>query len=240
MYKKRKLTLMKGTSKAAQVPGVTRSTSLLVNTLPKVAGRELKFYDQDIAGYLDWANSAGDYVVHKPYQSITQDASANGRVGNKVFPKGLEIRLSTYLYQQHPTELDFNGGLFRVIVVEDTQTNGAAMTPSDLLTIKYDGLNLMYSASPYNMANHKRFKVFKDEVISITPQEYAAATRSTYKSFKYMIPIKDTVEINNTDGAITGFKSNNYYVLLLADGESTTTANYLRYMLVTRAYYTDA
>jgi len=169
---------------------------------------EKKWFDTAIAFDFD---DTGEVPASGQLTLIPQGVTQSTRIGSKC-----DI-----------TNLYFRGGItwntvtatnsrVRLMIVMDTQCNGAAATWSDVLV---NDTNI-YSFN--NLTNSQRFRILKDWIImqplgmydstgtvKIAPQTYL----EFYKKFKEPVP----VVYNSTTGAITEIRSNNFFLLAASD-----------------------
>jgi len=116
------------------------------------------------------------------------------------------------------------GDHLRTILLYDKQTNGAAPTPADILTV-------VDPTSPMNLNNRDRFIVLKDWNHGIEAATYTAGVLSggsprqkpikVYKSCNY------EVIFNNTTNAVTSIQTGGVFLLTLdSTGTGVETLTY--------------
>jgi len=172
--------------------------------------KELKFFDTSLAFNIDFT---GEVPATGQLNLIPQGTTPITRVGQHCIIKEIEI-IGQIGYVPGA---DTNGTSLSVIhLVLDTQCNGAAAAVTDVLTS-----NALTVAVP-NIGNSQRFKILKTWRFAFhagagVSGAYSQDLRHWVWKHKCSIPIE--FADSNTDGAITGIRSNNLF--LLAGSDST-------------------
>ncbi len=173
---------------------------------------ERKFHDVNLADSL--VSNAG--TIHSGINLIAQGVTESTRVGRVAFIKSIFMREA---FQITESAVQTSGSdHVRTMIILDKQANGAAPAVSDIITapsVAFFGFN--------QLANKSRFKILYDKITTL--RVYAAggngtaielvrtsAVRSWYKKFKN--PIR--IEFDDTTGAVTEIRSNNFVVLSIA------------------------
>lgn len=175
------------------VPGVTRTAGLYQRSRPNSG--EKKFVDGTLA-------SAGVITTTNfiSLNQIAQNASASGRIGNKVTLKNLNVRFDITLPH------DQSSDIFRYIIYLDKQCNGAAITgPTDILaTAAYDSYR--------NMETVDRFDFLVDKMMAIN---HTAAGFTRRIAFHYAWKGNIPLTFGGVDGTITQIRSENIGMLCI-------------------------
>lgn len=103
---------------------------------------------------------------------------ATNRIGRKIFMRSVLIRAAV------AAAATTTSGLVRLMLVYDSQTNGAAFQDTDLLT-PADGTPNPYITSKQNLDNRDRFKVLMDKVYYLS-----AGTAVTDTNVRYCMKFK--------------------------------------------------
>lgn len=174
-------------------------------------GGELKFLDTAVA-LTNITPGVGAFST--TLCAIPQNDTESGRDGRTVVVKSIHFRGQVIT----DPALAVNER-FRVMLIQDTQTNGALPAVLDLLVT--NGVN-----SFRNLENSQRFKFLKDFDIKTNLQINTAAT----STIPLDIPIKFSVKCNMrldydssaSTGVITTQRSNGFFLLVLAQNNATS------------------
>lgn len=175
---------------------------------------EQKYFDQTIA-----INPVVAGTLHN-ISDITRGTDVTQRLGNEVTLQKVEFRLSASL---NP---NITKAAIRYIIFIDTMGYNAPAV-SDMLELALIGTTYT-DISPYVWDYRKRFRVLKDEVLSLTqggPNEYIA------KQFSIKLGIQ-----SYNIGASTTFK-NQLYILII--GAETNVLNLSTFQYNSRLLFTD-
>lgn len=175
---------------------------------------ELKYFDQTIA--VNPVTAGGITNV----SDITRGDEVTQRVGNQVFLKLIEFRLSASL------NTNVTKASIRYIILVDKMGYNAP-TPSDVLESGLLG-TVYTDVSPYVWDYRKRFTILRDEVLSLTrggPNEYLTRHLTLKLGF-------NSFHI----GASTTFK-NQIYILIV--GAETNVLNLSTFQYNSRLVFTD-
>lgn len=161
--------------------------------------------------------TAGNMVC---ISDITRGVEVTQRVGNEVYLKHLEVRLSAYL-NSSTTRASIRY-IFFVDTMGVNQPSPPDLLDNGLLGTAYTDI------SPYNWDYRKRFRIKRDKVLSLTrggPNEYLQ------ESFTIPLNIK-----GYNIGAGTTFK-NAVYIFIV--GSETNVLNLSTFQYGIRLHYTD-
>ncbi len=180
------------------------------------AGAELKFHDVALDDAVVTANGALTASINLIPQGVTEKT----RVGRKCVIRRIAWRFD--ITMNDTATADNTSEVFRVILYQDKQCNGATATVVGLLeTDDYQSFN--------NLANSGRFKVLMDRTYDMNcPAGASVASPAVifgeqviHDSFYKMCEIP--LEFDSTTGAITEIRSNNLGVILLTKAGNLTT-----------------
>lgn len=186
------------------------------------SGPELKFKDT--------ARTTAPLVVTGTVDTnlvvIPTGAGESDRIGRKIVVKSIYCRGTLVLA---PTA---NGvDKVRMIIVNDTQANGAVFAVTDVLeSAQMD--------SHYNLDNQMRFKILSDQNFTLNAQAYNGTTENAlYRDIRKYIRCNIPIEYDNTaatTGAIGTQRSNSIAILWInaATNQSDVT-------MTTRVRYSD-
>lgn len=136
-----------------------------------------------------------------------QGTTASTRVGRRLLMKSLLFK-----YQIGLASTTTGGSPIRVLVVYDSQTNGAAPGIGDVVLT--DEL-----AAPMNLSNSRRFKILIDEVI---PCIGTAGPQAAM--FTRYVKLAHTVEFNaNSAGTVSDIQTGSVYAFVWQNGALATT-----------------
>lgn len=165
---------------------------------------ELKFLDTATSFTFD---TTGEVPATGQLNLIPQGVGESERIGRKVIIKSIQCR-----WRCVPNTTNWIGGVLRLMLVQDTQCNGAAATYSGVGGVLEDDTVTAFR----NLENTSRFIIHKDWLFSLTPKAGVVGAFNTesrvvqfYK--KCSIPIEfDSVAAT---GALTTIRSNNLFLL---------------------------
>ncbi len=177
--------------------------------------QEHKFFDSQL---LVPAVVEGSWHNVDSINKIVQGTGEQNRIGRGVNVRKIQMR---WIYTLD--DLDESHQL-RILVVLDTQCNGAAATAAMLFQDHPAAPTTPGITAYNNLANSKRFKILYDKSMNcnkftgLTDPSIAYKTGSFYKSC--FIPL----EFSSTTGVITEIKSNNVFVMYYTSVETGGTA----------------
>ncbi|WP_445772229.1 hypothetical protein, partial [Rheinheimera sp.] len=159
-----------------------------------------------------------------------QGAQINNRIGRKVILRKIRIRgviVPTALSAQAAATSPRS---YRVIIYQDTQTNGQQAQGEDLMKAPATATNTLAFSSFQSLANLGRFKVWKDKIY--TERNAAgfndAATTGTWSPggdipFKFNLNFKKGIPVHFNssnggagDGDVGDIVDNSFHVLMIS------------------------
>ncbi len=190
------------------------------------SGGEKKFFDTALTD----AAVAATMTINN-LTIIPEGNGESDRIGRKITLKSVSILYSLVL--PGATGATISSDTVRCMLVQDTQTNGAQFTATQLIDT-----DTMISFN--NLANSSRFKVlykaeYKLRSIGGAPSGAAFILSEDQKFLRFTKAINIPIEYDNsaTTGVITSVRSNNLYWVTQAEGgHCTATGN-------ARVRYTD-
>lgn len=107
----------------------------------------------------------------------------------------------------------------RLIVYKDTQTNGAAALPTEIMEPWPGAGGVVSSNTMRNLEYTGRFKILKDRWITAPGPNDSASANETTKIFKIDGKLKMTINwnSNSSTGSVTNIRDNNIGILCLAE-----------------------
>ncbi len=172
-------------------------------------GREYKFHDELFSATM---TTGGTILLNGSLNEIAQGIQESQRVGRKIVIKSVQMKAK---YRLSTSTGATGNNLYRVIIFQDKQCNGATAVVLDLL----EQADLL---SFYNLANSSRFRILLDETKVMNPS--AGAGNGTANDFnevfhfkEYSIPVNIPIEFDNSasTGAIATIRSNNIGLLVI-------------------------
>lgn len=158
-------------------------------------------------------------------QGIVQGTSPNGRVGSKIIVKSIQWRGNVVL----PAGAQSNDTVV-LILVQDTQTNGALATCQDV----YDSATA--ATMMRNIENGSRFKVLCKINVELNANAgVSGAYDGDQKLVEGFMKVNIPISFKGGTGAITEVKTNGLFWLAGA----TVTDDYCGVSMKTRLRYTD-
>jgi len=152
---------------------------------------ELKVYDISTATYaINTTGTIGN--IFRPVNG----SDFNNRIGRKTCLKTLQIRgyIQNEVVSNITAATSTNGQLLRLIVLWDTQPNGAVPALTDVLTTAHP-------QAPLNLNNRDRFKVLRDKVWAMGPMLISAAATQSVAAWDtpQVIAIKEFIKLPNLE-----------------------------------------
>lgn len=184
---------------------------------------EKKFYDTVLslgatAGLASTTQATGGVNL-----TMLQNATASGRIGQKIIIKSIQCKLSFGL-AAGATDND----LYHFYLIQDTQANGAFPVMADMFDAGTIGLAMR------NIANGNRFKILKHLHVRLNADAgVAAAFGGDAQQHDFFLKCNIPISYNAAAGAIAELRSNNLFVIYgSANGVATASG-------VCRLRYTD-
>lgn len=189
---------------------------------------EKKFLDTT-SNFVAGANILEKYNVN----IIPQGDTESERIGRKITIRNIYLRGSAQLTTQTAANVSSVG--FRVYILVDTQTNGAAFNTTDFLAASS-------ILSFRNLDNQTRFKVLHDKVYTLTSGGAGQTGASTFNTlegrryFKFGKKCNIPIEFDSSAGTgVTATQTvNSIWVCII-----NTDTNTLNITTETRVRYTD-
>ncbi len=193
-------------------------------------GIESKFIDSTFDnGIVATVTSAEADPAGGSLAAIAQGDGESNRDGRKCTLTSLHMKGQVQLNSTSGASSQ-QPGVARVIVVWDTQTNGAALSSENVMT---DPTHKEFAFR--NLQFFKRFKILKDQTFTINPaagagdggvNDFGAIMQNFNWNFRFRIPVIH----NGTTAAITTITDNSLHVIAFASSTLMT----LRYEARTR------
>lgn len=229
------------TKKRRTTPGTTRQQfypqqRIGYGSVPRARGAsvtgEMKYFDTELASTAittvttTWpAGTIKDPAVFLTLCVPTVGAAINQRIGREIKVMKIKIKGTILVGTQAAQGAADNGAQIRYVLVQDMQTNAAAMTGAQLFT---DGGAAETTINAFqNLNNFGRFKVLKDKTINISNSNIAGSpttgdlVQSGWKRpFKCNVNFKEPVRIrfNATNGgSIADIIDNSFHFLVGQD-----------------------
>lgn len=179
---------------------------------------EYKNIDVDSSGQMD---EVGSVVLLNPCR---QGVESFNRIGRKIVMKYIELRFETRVKPGGFSQVH------RMMIVQDMQPNGVAMTFSQLITA-----GAWYHSGPYNLDNEDRFRVLMDERVFLS--DYG--TSNAQHCFEKFIEVDIPVTFNkSSNGNIGDIQTNSLYLCVCGQLPAGDGAGY--YDHVSRVRFIDS
>jgi len=183
---------------------------------------ELKFFDTALSIPLDATAECGATAATGQIDLIPQGVTESTRVGRKATIKSIQIKGTSRYNGSGGSQSSVQ---CRVMLIQDTQCNGAQGTWADI----YDGTVAPHALR--NIENSHRFKVLKEWNWNHTPMAgVSTAWNSDVKDFSCYLRCDIPLEFSSTTGALGELRSNHIFLAYGAAGDNhddtvTITAN---------------
>lgn len=202
---------------------------------------EMKYFDSEldalaIPSSITWAACVADPIL-TPVVNMntlfapTQGAGINQRIGKACKLHKIRIRGRIEVPSQSPAGGAMLASAFRILLVQDMQTNAAQADPSVLMTPAVASLDVALCATQ-NTNAFGRFRVLKDKVITIQNPGSAAlanAVNEQVRFFKFSIRFKTPIEVrfNSTSGGtIADIVDNSFHLYINHNWADTSNISY--------------
>lgn len=170
---------------------------------------ELKFLDTNLSFLID---STPEIPATGQLALIPQGDTESTRDGRQCTIQSIQIKADLTFTPGVAATASMNSIL---ILVQDTQCNGAATTAGAV----YNGGDVNLSYTAINLSNSKRFRVLKRWKHSWNPPAGATGAYNTMtRSIDYFKKCNIPMEYSGTSGAIGEIKSNNIFLLAQSIG----------------------
>lgn len=182
-------------------------------------GKELKFVDYSVAAsqlpnyWAMWDPATG------ALNAIAQGTGESQRIGRKVSNTSLHIRgiLNGYT-------LSANGVSCRIVVFKDTQSNGAAPLPANVMTAGINGFR--------NLEYVSRFQVLIDKVYNINPSitfngnTNVVNSSSPNRHIAFNVRLPGVTTFDATTASIDNITDVSYHVMVCSDANLSCAFSY--------------
>jgi len=145
--------------------------------------------------------------------SITQGDGNGNRTGNTIKPVRLDLRFTA----QNPAT-NLGPMEFRVLLVQDRQTNGALPGIAEIFTQAGGALG-GYNPDTVIGSGGRRFKILRDSMFCINTSPSVATTFTTEKMWKWSVFERELAPIHydGTAGTIADLVSGSIYIVTLVN-----------------------
>lgn len=172
----------------------------------------------DVFGSTDFDQSAPVVFL---LNGIAAGTDFYQRIGRKVKLRSLLFRGDIYASDNATT-----GALsYRVALVYDSQTNGAAVSYSDIFqSVQFNGTTGARAYSGVNLNNRDRFKVLKDWTFTLAAVSLTVAGNGGYhnkRSLKAYIPLNHDQIFSGTGGTLSDIQTGALFLIAICDANST-------------------
>lgn len=250
MYRYNKVSVRQGITKSRKntaIPkGIYKYSATTPSPLPRIAGKEVKYKDLHVSKTV-----VVDATSDKEYEEtgfgcladtaygITQNNTAHGRVGQRIFLKSLELSFQVCFALQDSDDADgYVAGdePYRVCVILDKQPNKAlpyaVASPnpsnSEIFEINDDSTNVVLMPMAFQkISTSKRFKILADKVYNIKGSDTLSVqsfTQTSRRIESLVVPLSGITSIyaeNTTTGFIGTLETNNVFVLYGFENQAT-------------------
>jgi len=212
--------------------GLYRTGGLLLQDIPKVGGKPLRWHERSII-HSDNVINYGELELHQLMENIPQGPAYNQRQGQRLFAKQIDIKLCAQWSSGAVSQTEKAASDLYWYVVRDSQANGAQPAVDEIFTTDDQ------TSAMINIENRKRF-----EILGSGKQELRSNScrYSAVKCMDISIPLKFTTNYNesNTSGAITGIRDNAIYIIWgIASNYRGTGTDGAHMTMASRFYYTS-
>lgn len=175
-------------------------------------GKELKFVDYN--GQSN--NTVTSWQLENPtvgcLNAIAQGDGESQRIGRKVTNRSVHVKGYITLGNSN-TNRGTSGAVVRIVLFKDTQTNGAAPTPTDVMTP--NNVNAFR-----NLEYTTRYQVLYDKTFTINPSITHDGTKldGNYakRPFSINCNLSDTTTFDGTTADISDIVDNSYHLIASA------------------------
>lgn len=172
-------------------------------------GGELKFFDTAISFTFD---ATGEVPATGQLALIPQGVTEATRVGRACIVKSIQLRGNIVFA---PSTAASAATSVILLLVQDTQCNGAAAAVTDVLT------STNMSTAMINLDNSQRFRILKRMTFTLnSPAGVSTAFNNVVRHFDVYKKCHIPMDYSSTTGAITEIRSNNIFLLAGSDGAS--------------------
>lgn len=202
--------------KAARTASFTASRNVAAaKRFSRSSSTELKFFDTANAWTFDFT---GEVPATGQLNIVPQGVNESERIGRKITIKKIDVRLVI-----SPNAATWVGSALRLLLVQDTQCNGAAATYSGVAGV-LESTDVMAFR---NLENVNRFVVHKDWMFVLNPTAGVTTSMNlTKKILKFSKEVSIPIEYDSvgTSGALTTTRSNNLFFIARSDNDDDSIA----------------
>lgn len=197
-----------------------RSLAAIANArIGGLLGMEKKYidYEYDGAVVATVASSESDPATALALNAIAQGDGASNRDGRQAVMKSVQVTGMLIREAVATGDVEAQGDQYvRLVLLEDTQTNGAQFNAEDVFVDPTDT-----DLDPFTFRNleyAKRFRILKDESFIIPASgsagdPTAAGTGAAIKKFKWSVPLNRPVNYSGTTAAVASITDYSYHVM---------------------------
>ncbi len=184
---------------------------------------ELKFHDLTVDDAI--VATAGE--ITPSLNLIGQGITESLRVGRKCTIKSIWWRVQFDLPKFDAIAAPNAGDTVRAIIYLDKQCNGATATVTDIL-------NTADWRSFRNLSNQGRFTILMDKLHTVNYMQMASdgaglvSGGATVRDYTYYKKCNTPIEFDDTTGAITEIRSNNYGLLVIGSTNTMGMGSFFR------------
>lgn len=179
-----------------------------------IAPKELKFVDSSFNGSVSNSWNLAAPTSIGALNAIAQGTGESERIGRKVSNNSIHIRGQLAISPATP-----QSRLVRILVVKDSQTNGAPLSPTDVIASSGTAFAIH---GWRNLETVSRFNVLVDKTFALNPDisfdGTATSTNSMVLPIKFNLKCSGTTLYDDTTANISNITDNSYHVLTCASG----------------------
>lgn len=230
MFKRAKKTTPKwvGEYKAYKRTHTMRSSPHVLN--------ELKYIDYEVAGTSIQQTVASSVIDPGTFDCLgatAQADTATGRIGRQCLFKSLHIRGWCLFEASAGVAAPLIPSFVRLLVVQDTQTNGAQLDPTDVLDDPAS--TALDSLAFQKLENQGRFKILRDfrinqKIYGGVGSDSAADYNAQQVPWECKIPLKMRVNYTNISAVVGSISDNSIHVIAIREGSTGATLGYIARM----------
>jgi len=210
----------------ARLVAAPRGVPLYATGRGQMSRGEVKFFDcaitiPSVAGPYGFQTVATPPTGSEPTAAFTgiteincvpQGATSYNRIGTKILIKSIQFNATIFLGGSGPTQ-----GVYRYMLVYDSQPNGAFPALSDLLSVNISTAPTFYSS--VNMANRSRFIVLRDRIGNLDVD----GGNGAMVNVKEFVKTKLETQFKTNTGAIGDITTGAIYFVAMATLSSAVT-----------------
>lgn len=200
----------------------------------------------------NYVNSSGTAAAYTDSALIpTANGSGYGQVaGNRYNLKKLRVRGAVGYAGAFEDQANVGQPIqVRIMLIHDTQPNGAQALGSDIMQDIGAAAENLYSFKRVSNTSG-RFRIIKDKFCCLQPATSGTDGTNTQSnshtsemfSFQYVpkTPIRVNIKSGNATPTVAGLVDNNFFLLVAGVNQTTSAVAAIGVYAASRAYYTDA